>query len=334
MRNAAFSPRFAASPRAPRPLGFTLIELLVVISIVALLIGILLPALGSARDAARGSVCLGHLRGAGQGLATFTFENDGRLPGPNTSGSEITEQGSSYSFRDSATEPIQNFDWVSPTLGDSLGLSGDRDKRLQQIFEEDFKCPANDENYDSQFGNDVSVPDTSPVSSYSMMSTFVVRWAPFPGGSPPAIYVRGFVDDVVSAPQGYDSQLDAIGAVSNKVMALDGARFVDANSGEITFNGFEKQIDGGNFANWGPALSEVINNGNPYKVGTDQRLARAKRFAYRHEESLNGVFFDGHAERMSIEESQKTELYFPTGSVVNQASRTPDPTDSNGQKLR
>jgi prepilin-type N-terminal cleavage/methylation domain-containing protein len=51
--------------------AFTLIELLVVISIIALLISITIPALGSARETSRRTKCLANLRGMGQGLALY-----------------------------------------------------------------------------------------------------------------------------------------------------------------------------------------------------------------------------------------------------------------------
>lgn len=64
------------SGRNRRSLGFTLIELLVVISIISLLIAILLPALSSARNAARGVLCLSNQRQVGS--LTYLYANDFR----------------------------------------------------------------------------------------------------------------------------------------------------------------------------------------------------------------------------------------------------------------
>lgn len=110
-----------------RSRGFTLIELLVVIAIIALLIGLLLPALGAARAEGRAIKCSASLRSVSQGVTAYTLDNQ-YFPASYVYAQDTT--GLSWRLQDQ----------ILSSVGRNQGVihwSG----LLFDVPEEAFKCP-------------------------------------------------------------------------------------------------------------------------------------------------------------------------------------------------
>lgn len=72
--------RNRAPSRSSRSRGFTLIELLVVISIIAVLISILLPALSLAKEQGKKTVCMSNMRQIGSAIGMYLSDGNDNLP--------------------------------------------------------------------------------------------------------------------------------------------------------------------------------------------------------------------------------------------------------------
>ena len=118
---------------------FTLIELLIVIAIIAILAGMLLPALNSARSKSRSINCLSNLKGIGTALSQYTADYNGYGP---------RNEGNLVSTGEGKWEDIL-LPYVSNLTVKDMGSFVKRDTGQWRPVIPIFRCPErNDEWYD------------------------------------------------------------------------------------------------------------------------------------------------------------------------------------------
>jgi general secretion pathway protein G len=117
---------FGASRRRTR--GFTLIEVLTVITIIAILVGLLLPTVAGAREVANRTRCLSNLRQLATAFLMYCNENDGRFPRPSQLGT-VTQTPEDWIYFQPGRDPEQSAiaRYVSKTFDPAV-----------------FRCPADD----------------------------------------------------------------------------------------------------------------------------------------------------------------------------------------------
>ncbi|MEO0586006.1 MAG: prepilin-type N-terminal cleavage/methylation domain-containing protein [Planctomycetota bacterium] len=167
-----------SAPARPKASGFTLIELLVVISIIALLIGILLPALGAARETARAVQCRSNIRQVAQAFYNYTVDNRGMtaskswIPGDTSDGNPANAWLVNGWLADGDTDPY-NRDLTDSEifeyLGDQLGSAS----ATSLATSTPFQAPPSDSDSRTEFGKGITRILSCPSDPFASKSSGV-----------------------------------------------------------------------------------------------------------------------------------------------------------------
>ena len=239
--------------------GFTLIELLVVISIIALLVGILLPALGAARKSAQNMKCLSNLRQIGIGNWAYSFENKELLP------PSFVQPGSP-----NWDDIVEGTEWPAIINAYLTGSSKtDYADEADENNTEAFLCP--------------SVPEDGGRLHYSASRLlFPVRFSGVAAGS----------------AQWLDLYNTGDGKRTSEVMMIsDGMQTFNDGSGEPRAYAALDKIDSGRvrFKTHFFVSSDIQNDNT---IAGPSGSITGGEFDYRHAGSdgaVNMLYFDGHA---------------------------------------
>jgi prepilin-type N-terminal cleavage/methylation domain-containing protein len=268
--------------RRPRE-AFTLVELLVVIGIIALLVGILLPALNKARKAANETQCMSNIRQLCLAMNLYTDANQGFIPGDGGDGSQsvpVTECDASNGATAYLTWDDPSLWWNA--LPPMLSLPAYNDMQLANTVpgpnsKSVFVCPT------AGPGVADALDNTNGVATINGM--FMLHGAP-PGG-------KGFGDLVLPTYMCY--------VINSKLNGTVPVTKINQFPGATTACFVEKRLTNLEIPKTDPNSGKALG----------QLKSDYTRFTARHRQGGFVGFFDGHVAYFTNLELDTPTTYTP-----------------------
>ncbi len=305
--------------------AFTLIELLVVIAVIALLVGLLLPSLRGAREAARATVCAAHIRGVVLSQAAYETDNKGFLVGPNTSGSDLHNN---RPYLEGSGTPSQDWDFISPLLGDSMNFPTTQLEKFQEICMTKMRCPSNALRYTRRFSGSPLPIEATGEQPFTLSYLTPAYFQLYRAGT--SVVGGRSVESVPSSEPialspGYSPRADLVGFLpAKKIMAFEGARYWDP-----AFNGFDYSTNLNGTGLAGTPQGNFLSRGTAFRGSGENYLREGTRpsrllrqTSLRHSEKMNAGMFDGHVEALSNVQSADPTWFAPSRSRITTPSQT------------
>lgn len=246
---------------ATRRGGFTLIEVLIVVSIILLLIGLLLPALGMVRGSARDTMCMSNLRQTGITVHSYVANNRGVLPFGYWNGHATDSEGTPVDGKETDWSVVLN----SYIKGGPLNYKDEDDANASRS--EIFQCPLASRP-DLGMNHYTSHPILMPVVNKNYSPYRLVR-------AKRTSEVVLIMDSSQSHPTGNSN---AVGEIIGGELLLP--------AGDPWYNGADTDSD------------DSIKPGPNVDDPTDDNSKGNIRWRHRSDDAANFVFVDGHAELM------------------------------------